>query len=64
MYDKFQNYQDKLIVKTNRDFNRRIDRENWVYDIDDLKDGYYIDSHILRPYQLYKEEIDKLLKFL
>jgi hypothetical protein len=64
MYDKFQNHHDKLIIKKNRDFNRRIDRGNWNYNIEDLKDGYYIDSHILRPYQQYKEEIDKLINYL
>ena len=40
---------------------KRIDRSNWIYDVDKLKDGYYIDSHMLRPYSKYKKEIDELL---
>ena len=59
MYDKFQNYKDKLIIKQ-RDFSRRVDRGNWIYDEELLKNGYYIDSHMLRPYGKYKNLIDKL----
>jgi hypothetical protein len=61
MYDKFQNHIDKLIIKE-RDFSRRVDRGNWRYDINLLKDGYYIDSHMIRPYSVYKEQVDILLK--
>jgi hypothetical protein len=62
MYDKFQSHLDNLVVKTDRDFSRRIDRGNWQYNIDLLKSGYYIDSHVLRPYSIYKNHIDDLLK--
>ena len=61
MYDEFQNHIDNLIVKTDRDFSRRVDRGNWSYNIDLLKDGYYIDSHMLRPYGQYKHLVDKLI---
>ena len=60
MYDEFQNHIDKLVVKK-RDFKRRVDRGNWDYYIELLKDGYYIDSHMLRPYSDYKMEIDSIL---
>ena len=60
MYDEFQNHIDKLVVKK-RDFKRRVDRGNWNYYIELLKDGYYIDSHMLRPYSDYKMEIDCIL---
>lgn len=39
---------------------RRIDRSSWNYTYTDLKKGYYTDSHMLRPYSMYKTEIDKL----
>jgi hypothetical protein len=44
--------------------NRRIDRSTWNYDENKVSEGYYIDSHSLRPYSQYKEEINKLINFL
>jgi hypothetical protein len=41
--------------------SNRIDRINWEYDVDELKKGYYIDSHSLRPVSKYKLEIEKLI---
>ena len=61
MYDRLQLFKENLIIKT-RDFSRRIDRGKWVYDINKLNSGFYIDSHLLRPYQKNKKEIEKLLK--
>jgi hypothetical protein len=63
MYDELQNHIDKLVVKK-RDFSRRIDRGDWNYYIDLLKDGHYIDSHMLRPYSQYKKNIDQLLSLI
>jgi hypothetical protein len=42
----------------------RIDRVHWVYDINMLKNGNYIDSHSLRPYSKYKFEVDKMVSNL
>lgn len=39
----------------------RIDRVNWNYDVSKLKEGGYIDSHSLRPFELYSNEINKLI---
>ena len=44
--------------------NQRIDRGNWHFDPVLLKAGYYIDSHMLRPYSRYKCTIDILLRAL
>ena len=55
-----ETYKNKLSLK-NRDFSRRVDRGNWRYDSNLLKSGYYIDSHLLRPYSNYKKYIDELL---
>ena len=63
MYDKFQNYSDKIMVKT-RDLSRRVDRGNWRYDPSLLKTGYYIDSHMLRPYGSHKNLIDEIVRCL
>jgi hypothetical protein len=63
MFDKFQNNLDKVILKE-RDLSRRIDRSFWTYDIRLLQSGYYIDSHMLRPYQQYKKNIDELLTII
>jgi hypothetical protein len=61
MYDRFQNHQENLVIKNDRDFSRRIDRSNWIYSIELLKNGHYIDSHMLRPYNEHKPKIDKLV---
>ncbi len=45
-------------------FLNRIDRINWSYDKEKLKNGFYIDSHLLRPYSFYKKEIDRLISLL
>jgi hypothetical protein len=63
MFDKLENHKDKLIVKKDRDFSKRIDRSKWTYDIELLKKGHYIDSHLLRPYEKYFKEVNELLKF-
>ena len=41
---------------------RRIGRRKWGYDPKLAKDKYYIDAHMLRPYEKYKKEIDRLLE--
>lgn len=42
----------------------RIDRINWFYDKNKVKSGFYIDSHLLRPFSLYQNEIQKLINLL
>lgn len=64
------NFKDKNKVVflqrgwTNGLANNRIDRAFWNYDINILVQGNYIDCHSLRPYSLYRKEIDKLISFL
>lgn len=43
---------------------RRIDRTNWQYDSKKLSEGYYYDSHSIRPYLNHKTDIDEMLKHL
>lgn len=60
-YDMTVNKKDKLVL-LNRDIKTtRVDRSNWVYDINQLRNGHYIDSHSLRPYSEYSKEINQLL---
>lgn len=47
-----------------REDMRRIDRYYWSYDKELVKSGYYYDSHCVRPYTIYKSEIDKLINLL
>ncbi len=42
----------------------RIDRVQWMYDSNLLKEGHYIDCHSLRPYSQYKFEVDKMINSL
>lgn len=62
MYDKFQLHSEKLIIK-NRDYRTRIDRSNWIYNENKLISGYYVDSHLLRPFNEHKIEIEKLISW-
>jgi len=65
MYDqiiKWSGFSQKVIIAKDRNFSRRIDRGNWYYQLDKLKNGYYIDSHLLRPYSQNREKIDTLIK--
>jgi hypothetical protein len=56
------------IVLLNRGFSgfahNRIDRAIWRYDANLVKEGHYIDSHLLRPYKQHKTEIDNLINLL
>ena len=57
------------VVKLHRGWGQgahlRIDRDYWGrYDFSKVKEGYYIDSHLERPYSLYKNSIDSLVNDL
>lgn len=41
---------------------RRLCRSFWMYNINDVIQEKYIDSHLLRPYSEYKNEIDFLVE--
>tara|TARA_B100000287_G_C20642306_1_gene783933 strand:- start:323 stop:1162 length:840 start_codon:yes stop_codon:yes gene_type:complete len=43
---------------------KRLDRSNWNYNEEEVVNGFYNDSHLLRPYKQNKEEIDKLLNLM
>jgi hypothetical protein len=47
-------------VKLGHAVDRRIDRSQWYYDEKLVRDGYYIDAHMIRPYHRYKHELDAL----
>lgn len=48
----------------NRQNDRRIDRSYWNYDERLIKEGYYYDSHSIRPYSIYKSEIEKIIELI
>jgi hypothetical protein len=69
LYDMVNSYSNKeKIVLLNRGFtglaNNRIDRAIWRYDPNLVIKGHYIDSHLVRPYNQYKSEVDALAKLL
>jgi hypothetical protein len=41
---------------------RRIDRSNWQYYENAVRQEWYLDCHSLRPYGQYREHIEALLK--
>lgn len=71
LWIKLQKYKEKNPNDTiflnrgwSRGANRRIDRLWWGYDDNLVSSGYYIDAHLLRPYNQNKESIDKLINLL
>lgn len=64
LYNSINNYINLISLPKRNYFLDRIDRGDWFYDLDKLKNKNYIDSHLLRPYKKYKEEIDTLIKDL
>ena len=73
-------YTDQLylydVINKNNDVNykfpernggfdiNRIDRSWWGYDVNKLKEGFYIDCHSLRPYSQYHNEINTLVSLI
>jgi hypothetical protein len=69
LYDMVNDYKNKEdIILLTRGFSeyahKRIDRAIWHYEATAVKNGDYIDSHLLRPYKQYKIEIDNLINLL
>lgn len=52
------------LVKLGHDVHPRIDRGHWMYNEQAVKNHYYIDSHMLRPYCRYSTHIDQLVALL
>jgi hypothetical protein len=69
---EFELKTPERIVKLERGFregwaHKRIDRHYWNaenYNFNKIKQRYYYDCHLLRPYKDNKKEIDKVLKLL
>lgn len=61
-YDKSIGNENKMVFLKRDIKNTRIDRSKWVYDVNKLHKGTYIDSHLLRPYSQYLNEINELIK--
>jgi hypothetical protein len=67
---KISEYKNQeQIIKLKRQWNygianKRIDRSYWGYDINLLKNNFYIDCHSLRPYSNYRNIIDNLINEL
>lgn len=59
------NSKTKRLVKLGHDVHPRVDRLYWRYNITHLRNkNYYIDCHMLRPYNAYRAEIDALMNHL
>lgn len=70
LFEKINEFklQKNDVVLLNRGWSgmahKRIDRAFWDYDPFKVSEGYYIDSHSLRPYSQYSKEINKLINHL
>ena len=54
-------YKTRCVRLGNR-VERRIDRSKWVYHLELVHTRFYRDAHLPRPYQHYKEAIDRLAR--
>lgn len=70
LYEKVNQYHElnKNCIFLKRGWSgfaeKRIDRGSWSFDHNLVKSDYYIDSHLLRPYNEHKIEIDKLVNLV
>jgi hypothetical protein len=69
MYNCLQKYDKNKVKLLERGWyaggaDKRIDRGWWGYEKEKVESGYYIDSHLLRPYTEHKEKINELIKLL
>lgn len=53
-----------LVVTPDYPKGRGINRPNFTYDVQRVKNGYYLYCHSIRPYSRHKEQIDALLKLV
>ena len=63
LYDQCEKNQELLVIK-NRTFSNRIDRSKWDYNLELIQNDYYVDSHLLRPFNEHKKEINKLINLI
>jgi len=64
LYDHLIKYNNLTSLPI-RDYKLdRIDRSNWIYNIDKVVQKKYIDSHMPRPYKHYAKEINKLTELI
>ena len=62
---KYPKKWDLVFLNRNGGQNgRRVDRSNWNYDPKLIREGWYYDSHSIRPYKKYKKEIDKFVNLI
>lgn len=43
---------------------RALDRSNWQFDFEKLKNGTYVEAHMLRPWSLHKAELKPLVDWI
>lgn len=57
--------KEMRLVKLGQDIEHtRLSRLCWGYDKDLLRKNFYNDAHLLRPYSIYKNECDELMRDL
>lgn len=66
LYESIQKYNYPKLKLLERQWTSdyQVDRTMWVYDPQKVKEGQYIDSHLLKWYDRYKKEIDDLIDLI
>ncbi|BDC34790.1 hypothetical protein Noda2021_07480 [Candidatus Dependentiae bacterium Noda2021] len=66
LFQRFNEWNAKTSrgIKLGHTVERRVDRGGWSYNVELLQKGYYVDCHMLRPYEAYKYHLDSLAQQL
>jgi len=59
----WKDFKNKCILLGLHD-DRRVDKLNWSFDPNLVKQEFYTDAHMPRPYEKFKEQIDYLVNLL
>lgn len=61
--DLLKNSKNLIEVEPINGEYTRLDRSNMVYNLQDIQNGYYIDFHSPRPYEIHNETIEKIISY-
>ena len=53
-------FKNSRVTKLGHGVERRIGRLKWGYKAKRARENYYVDAHMVRPYEKYKQTIDEL----
>jgi hypothetical protein len=52
----------KSLIEISPSSYNRVDRSDMIYEIEKIREGFYIDFHSPRPYEEYSDLIEKIIE--